>query len=242
MGPHPQRHPGTASALTPARARVLEWLQQQAAPVRAEDAASAFGQHVNTVRGHLDQLVAHGLAIRTTERGSGPGRPSWHYRAHPVHREADPRVREYGALVGALARQIALTSVDPVDDSFSAGVEWGRELAATSGRRDGSAAAARRGVVQILDDLGFAPVASSRDTAVRLTRCPLLDVAERYPDVVCSVHRGLAAGALDELGDRPHDVRLTPFAEPSACLLRMDPHPRVGTGDSRSRERTAHGR
>jgi predicted ArsR family transcriptional regulator len=223
MGPQTPRHPGTALALTPARARVLEWLQQQASPVRAEDAAAEFGQHVNTVRGHLDQLVAQDLAMRSLERGPGPGRPSWHYCAHPEHREADPRVREYGALAGALARHIARTSANPVDDSFAAGVEWGRELAAGSTHLPGSGASARLGVVQILDDLGFAPVPSVRNTTIRLTRCPLLDVAERYPDVVCNVHRGLVAGVLEELGDRPHEVALLPFAEPAACLLHLDP-------------------
>jgi predicted ArsR family transcriptional regulator len=221
MGPQAQRHPGTVGALTPARARVLEWLQQRLSPVRAEDAAAAFGQHVNTVRGHLDQLVDHGLAVRSLERGPGPGRPSWHYRAHPEYREADPRVREYGALAGALARHIARTSTSPVDDSYAAGEEWGRELVSSSKVGSGSAAAARREVVQILDDLGFAPVATSRNTTVRLTRCPLLDVAEQYPEVVCNVHRGLVAGALDELGDRPHEVSLLPFAEPDACLLHL---------------------
>lgn len=193
--------------------------------MRAEDAAAVFDQHVNTVRGHLDQLVDQDLAVRSLEHGPGPGRPSWHYRAHPEHREADPRVREYGALAGALARHIARTSTSPVDDSFAAGLDWGRDLAATSGLGHGSATSARREVVRMLDDLGFAPVASARNTRIRLTRCPLLDVAERYPDVVCSVHRGLVAGALDELGERPHDVSLLPFAEPDACLLHLRARP-----------------
>lgn len=222
MGPQPQRHPGHG-ALTPARARVLEWLQEQPCPVRAEDAAAVFGQHVNTVRGHLDRLVAEGLALRSLANGPGPGRPSWHYRAHPEHREADPRVRDYGALAGALARHIARTSPNPVDDSDAAGREWGRDLATSTGQRAGSASSARRTVVRILDDLGFAPVPSARDTTVRLTRCPLLDVAERYPEVVCNVHRGLVSGALEELGDRTHDVALLPFAEPDACLLHLRP-------------------
>lgn len=221
MGPHPQRHPGTAGALSPARARVLEWLQQQTSPVRLEEAAAAFDQHVNTVRGHLDQLVAQGLAVRALEHGAGPGRPSWSYRAHPERREADPRVREYGALAGALARHISRTSTNPIDDSYAAGLEWGRELADTSGARAGSAAAARREVVRILDELDFGPVATSRTTTIRLTRCPLLDVAEQYPDVVCSVHRGLIAGALEELGEGAHEVDLLPFAEPDACLLHL---------------------
>jgi predicted ArsR family transcriptional regulator len=219
MGPLAPRHAETPIDLTPARARVLEWLQQRGTPAGASEAAEAFGQHVNTVRGHLDYLVAHGLAERSAEHGEGPGRPSWRYRAHDEHREADPRVREYGALAGALARQLMRTSPQPVADAYDAGVPWGAEIAASSTVPSGTPAGARRAVVRILDDLGFAPTGSS--TRVRLTRCPLLDVAERYPEVVCHVHRGLVAGALEAFGGDPRAVDLLPFAEPDACLLRL---------------------
>ncbi len=51
---------------------------------------------------------------------------------------------------------------------------------------------ARREVLGVLADLGFDP-ADSRDEVVLLSRCPLLDVARRYPEVVCQVHRGWSA-------------------------------------------------
>lgn len=55
--------------------------------------------------------------------------------------------------------------------------------------------------------------------ASRVRRCPLRDVARRYPEVVCQVHQGLIAGALTELGGDDAGVDLLPFSESDACRL-----------------------
>lgn len=221
-GPRPTRHASSTATLTAARARVLEFLQQRTDPISAEELAVEFDQHVNTVRGHLEFLAAEGLALRDQARGPGPGRPTWRYRANPEQREADPRVREYGALAGALAAHIVHTSERPTDEGYAAGFAWGTQVAQASGHEPSSPATARRRLVEILDDLGFAPVTNDRRTSIQLMQCPLLDVAQRYPEVVCEVHRGLVAGALDRLGGEPQRVRLEPFAAPDACILRLD--------------------
>lgn len=187
----------------------------------AEDVAVRFDQHVNTVRGHLEYLAANGLALRDRAPGAGRGRPSWQYLANPGRPEPDPRVREYGALAGALADHIIRTSELPTADAYAAGLEWGRQEATERGLGLVSTAEARRTVVTILDDLGFAPIANSGQTTVLLTRCPLLDVARRYPEVVCQVHRGLVGGALRELGGNPAEVDLQPFSDPDACRLHL---------------------
>jgi predicted ArsR family transcriptional regulator len=226
-GPRPVRHDDALPGLSPARARVLEFLQSQAAPVGAEAVAAAFGQHVNTVRGHLDALVGDGLALRHRQGTSGRGRPAWYYRANPQNPEPDARVREYGALAGALAAHLIRTSPSPAHEARVAGVEWGRQIArerdtwtATPTNRTTNA---RTAVLDILADLGFSPLDSPGDATVLLRRCPLLDVARRYPDVVCQVHRGLIGGALIELGSEDAGVDLLPFAEPDACRLIL-PH------------------
>ena len=226
-GPRPVRHDEALPGLSPARARVLEFLQSEADPVGAEAVATAFGQHVNTVRGHLDALVGAGLALRHRQGTSGRGRPAWYYRANPQHPEPDPRVREYGALAGALAAHLIRTSPSPADEARVAGVEWGRQIARDrdTGTTAPTKAIARAAVLDILADLGFGPLDSPGDAMVRLRRCPLLDVARRYPVVVCEVHRGLIGGALLELGSDDAGVDLLPFAEPDACRLIL---PRVG--------------
>ena len=53
----------------------------------------------------------------------------------------------------------------------------------------------------------------------RLRRCPLLDTARAYPEVVCSLHLGLVRGALERVGADPDVAALEPFAERGACRL-----------------------
>jgi predicted ArsR family transcriptional regulator len=90
-----------------------------------------------------------------------------------------------------------------------------------------SAASARREVVILLEELGLAPGPDARAGVVKLRRCPLLEAAHQYPEVVCGVHLGVVRGALDELGtdpDRVERTTLQPFAEPGACRLDLLPH------------------
>lgn len=221
-GPAPLRRDVTGNPLSPQRAIVLERLQDHAGPVTVADLASELGMHPNTVREHLEDLVHRSLASRERAPATGRGRPAWCYAAAPDRPEPDPRVRDYAGLAGALAAHIARTSGDPAADALAAGREWGRSLArGTAGPSPDTAAGARRRVVGILRDLGFDPAANSRATSVGLRRCPLLDTARQYPDVVCSVHLGIVRGALAELGGEPERTALLPFAEPGACRLHL---------------------
>ncbi len=208
-GPQPVRRGG----LPQAQARVLEYLQSQTDPVRVEVVAAAFEQHPNTVREHLDALVGVGLVLRERVAAAGRGRPAWQYRANPERPEPDSRVREYGALAGALAAHIATSSGDPAASGRAAGRLWGQSLASVP------TADARSHVVDLLQSLDFSPRVDPE--GVVLTTCPLLDVAMQYPDVVCAVHEGMLDGVLDSLESNLH-VRLLPFAEPDGCRVCLE--------------------
>ncbi len=124
-------------------------------------------------------------------------------------------------MAGALARTIALTVPDPVAAARDAGHTWGTSLAATdtiTPARPEQSASSR--VVQILDDLGFAPSTTS-SAVVELRRCPILDAATTYPDVVCNVHMGLIAGVLDADGVDTEGSHLEPFSAPGVCSLHL---------------------
>ena len=227
-GPAPVRRSLAAAGLSQARARLLEHVQGQR-EVSVEGVASVFGQHPNTVREHLDALVEGRFLLRDRSPGPGRGRPAWRYRPNPDQPEPDPRVREYGALAGSLAAHIAAHSPDPHAEARQAGARWGSALVRTG--RDGPAQpsiaadprAAHDRVVRLLADLDFSPRVD-RPGRIVLTTCPLLDVARTHPDVVCAVHEGMVAGALDALGSPSSRVTLRPFATQDGCLLRL---PRV---------------
>jgi predicted ArsR family transcriptional regulator len=172
---------------------------------------------VNTLRKHLEALEKRGLVERTQAPPRGRGRPARLFRA------TDPERRsEYAGLATALAAAIYRTSPTPRADAIAAGAAWGRELAEEKGppRRSGGPAA-RRQVIALLDDLGFAPEPDRRHSTARLTRCPLLDAAHRYPEVVCGVHLGITRGALDAYGVSSSAAGLHPFSEPGACRLEL---------------------
>ena len=98
-----------------------------------------------------------------------------------------------------------------------------------SGPRSASASSdvmARREVIDLLKELGFAPSADTRARVVKLHRCPLLEAAHQHPEVVCGVHLGIVRGALEELGNDPErteNTALQPFSEPGACRLDLLP-------------------
>lgn len=219
MGPVPARGGEGLRSLSQQRAIVLEALQRQDDAVTAAGLADELGLHVNTAREHLDALVERGLVERLRGPVAGRGRPAWTYSAAGQH-EPDPRVREYVGLTIALAGHIHRTSSDPVAEGLDAGHAWGQALVAGE-PLPRSAIAARRRVVDLLDLMGFHPKADGRVRQVALRRCPLLDAAIRNPQVVCSVHLGMARGALEALGADPSPTRLRPFAEPGACRLTL---------------------
>lgn len=197
-------------------------LQAQAQPSSLAALAAMTGAHPNTVREHLEGLRADDLVRRFAAPAAGRGRPRWLYEA-TQHSHDDPRP-EYAGLAVALASVIARTSATPGEDARNAGVEWGRQLA-ESVRVEGTAPARRspwRAVTDLLDQLGFGAQPEKGAYLARLTRCPLLEAAHQAPEIVCSVHQGLAEGALEVFGASPEGVRLLPFAEPSACVLRLE--------------------
>ena len=54
----------------------------------------------------------------------------------------------------------------------------------------------------MLGELGFDPAAVTEDgaTTVAFGHCPFADLAESNPELVCSLHRGLLEGFVDEVG------------------------------------------
>ncbi len=197
------------------------------------DLAESTGLHPNTVRGHLDALVEDGLVDRLRDSPSGRGRPAWRYRRATANAVTDGS--EYADLAAALADQLARTSRAPHDEAVQAGLRWGRALASHTNqapvapprrpeKQEGETEhgdAGRRRVMQVLEQLHFAPAANADTSTVRLCACPLLDAARAHPDIVCGVHLGLIRGALEAAGDTGTAADLIPFAEPGACLLRL---------------------
>jgi predicted ArsR family transcriptional regulator len=205
---------------------VLAALRAASGPLTLQGLSEATGLHPNTLREHLDALQTAGRVRRARSAASRPGRPPLVYAA--VADEPAPGRAEYAGLASALAATLHRTSEHARAAAIDAGTDWGRELArGRGGTTDRGGDEARHEVVDLLDDLGFAPQADDADAVVMLTRCPLLDTAVRYPDVVCGVHLGIVRGALEERGGDPDAAALFPFSDPGACRLHLS-HGNIG--------------
>ncbi|MCC6497852.1 MAG: transcriptional regulator, partial [Propionibacteriaceae bacterium] len=69
------------------------------------------------------------------------------------------------------------------------------------------------GLLGVLARQGFTPRPTPE--GILLQTCPLLEVARRNPEVVCSIHQGL----IDATSGSP--AELVPFATTGACLIRV---------------------
>lgn len=215
------RHDITVDALTPARSRILESLQQATEPVSASELAANLGQHANTVREHLEALVQRGLATRFRSDPGGRGRPAWRYSPSAVLQEPDSRVRDYAALALVLAEQLARSSAEPEVEAIAAGQTWGRMLTQEAVR--GKALSARRQTVALMTEIGFDPETDSRMSTVLLRRCPFLDVARQQSPIVCSAHLGMIGTAFEAFGGDSTGVQLLPFDHSRGCIVRFAP-------------------
>lgn len=208
------------------RTRVLEVLRQADVPLGVTDVAARTGVHVNTARFHLDALVAEGAVVRALEEPSGAGRPRAVYAPRPGMSRGG--TRSYRLLAQILLSNLSSAGPDAGEAARQAGRAWGGFLSGPPAPfRRLSAGEALTRLTALLADLGFdpEPEPGRPDPAavIRLRHCPFLELAEEYGDLVCRIHLGLMQGALAELRAPVTAVGLEPFAEPGACLARLEP-------------------
>lgn len=228
------------------REAVLRLVRDASDPLGVAEIAERLGIHANTVRFHLDTLVADGRVDRTKAESGTQGRPPQLYRVAPG---MDPMgERHYRTLAEVLSVTLA-TDPDPSGRGVEAGRLWGRRHASTvteppnvSRRADTpeSGAMVDR-LIQMLEELGFAPDQSTGGDhpQIHLRNCPFLELAVHHTEVVCPIHLGLMQGALDAW-DSPLTVeRLNPFVAPDRCTAHLAAvDARVGSSTSVNSDRS----
>lgn len=198
--------------LSPSRRAILDLLRDQPEAVPQHAIEQHTGLHGNTIREHLVALIKQGFIRRFPAEAAGRGRPQWLYEL-----VVDPSRNEHVRLAIALADTIDGSSADPEGDAIRAGESWGASLIDSVGHCD---APPQERVLELFDELGFGPEPDrQRPEVVKFHHCPLLGAAVRRPEVVCTVHLGIAKGALEELGHDPSGCQLHQFAEPGACWM-----------------------
>lgn len=203
------------------RRAVLDTLRAATGPMHPLEVATRLGVHANTVRRHLDILEATGQARRRPEQRVDPGRPRVLYEATEEH--CGTRLCDGNRfLARMLTAYVELTHEDPRTGGREAGEAWGRHLveAEPFHRLDPMIALDR--AFAVLDELGYEPsvhTAREGELTTVLGSCPFPELAEAFPDVVCSLHLGLLRGALSQLGSNMSVTAFAPVASGGHCTV-----------------------
>ncbi|ETZ99870.1 iclR helix-turn-helix domain protein [Mycobacterium kansasii 824] len=134
------------------RRAVLRVLRASRVPMSIVAIADALEIHPNTVRFHLDALVADGQAQRVESGPRGPGRPPQMFSA--VRQMDRGGARHYRLLAEILSNGLA-AEPDSQAKALAAGRAWGQRLEAPA--TDSNAEKSIEHLVGVLDQLGFAP-------------------------------------------------------------------------------------
>jgi predicted ArsR family transcriptional regulator len=202
----------------PHRARIVEELRGAGGGLDVRGLAGRLGLHENTVRWHLGLLTDAGLVVSRPAVERKPGRPRMLYLLRPGAQEAAGR-DEHRLLATVLTGAVAgLPDGEPRAEE--AGRAWGRYLVRRPSplERLGDERAVAE-VTRLLDEEGFG--AEAHGTEIHMRRCPFHELAETNPGIVCGVHRGLMAGALEELGSGLEVEGLDVFVRPDLCVARL---------------------
>jgi predicted ArsR family transcriptional regulator len=208
---------------TSRRRQVLRALRASPVPMSIVAIADVLGVHPNTVRFHLDNLVGDGQVEQVGPGRKGPGRPPLMFQA--VRQMDRGGTRHYRLLAEILTMALAAER-DPRAKALAAGRAWGRKLDSLPADAT-SADEAIDHLIDVLDDLGFAPErrATNGEQQVGLRHCPFLELAENRTSVVCPVHLGVMQGALESWGAPVAVKRLDAFVEPDLCLAHLKLQP-----------------
>ena len=201
------------------REGVLAVLRGVASALTIPQIADELGVHPNTVRFHLDTLVTEGRVERVEPDRRRPGRPPLMFRAV---RGMDPGgTRRYRVLAEILTSALA-GDRNASAKALEAGRAWARRVTGPTRKAPGAQQSITR-LVELLDDLGFAPQRREAhgQEQIGLRHCPFLELAQDRSAVVCPIHLGLMQGALAAWRAPVTVERLDPFVEPDLCLAHL---------------------
>ena len=211
--------------------RIIEALREAGEPLSVRGLAGRVGLHVNTVRTHLRVLGEAGFVSSGREPPPHQGRPSLVYR---LQQDAEqPGIEHargggYRLLAEILAGYVGRSEPEPEEALRAAGRAWGRYLVERPAPLHAvTAAEASDQLVRLNAQLGFEPqlekagAGEEHSCQLVLHRCPVLELAQEYPRVVCRVHLGVLEGALAELDSGLEVSELKPLVEPTVCVAEL---------------------
>ena len=195
----------------PVADRILAMLETAGDPVPVETISTATGLPANTLRRHIELLLARGQIIREREAPTGRGRPRWLYRKG----SSEPQL--FGSLLSALTAQLANSDNQRV---VTAVAENWAQLTPLITHRD-TPDGAVEATAAALSHLGFAAEVNPPGDSISLTRCPYAALVEKNP-VICNIHGVLVAKLLEQTEQEVSMESLDVWAGQRLCVVHLN--------------------
>jgi predicted ArsR family transcriptional regulator len=193
------------------RARIQLVIETSAEPMTVQMIVEATGLHANTVRGHLDVLLAGDLISREPAESPGRGRPKWLYRA------VTPKASPFQFLAQALTVQLA--RADSAEFADEAAERWSHALPDLPVAHSPDEAVSE--TTDALNRLGFHATASPVGDAISVTQCPYAALVDDNP-VICDIHTALVVRLLDQTGQPVTLDSMDIWARKGMCVARLN--------------------
>lgn len=236
------------------RTHIIQLLRDTRKPLSVSEVADAVGIHINTARFHLESLVDAGLAQRSAQPRSTPGRPRVLY-VGTLPNQTHERAQGFRLLAETLTQTVCASVPDPHRTMYTVGVEWGRKLAEFTADIPESEEDRIALLLSKLEALWFAPelvskgastlgafredgpeltsevtaALDSAGSAVVFHHCPFVSVTADATSAVCSLHAGLMNGLLDEMGSTQRTLAIHPWLGEHQCLAPLVSSSKDGT-------------
>ncbi len=199
-----------ASKPSSSRAQLLATLQATSADVSIEDLSHQTGLHVNTVRAHLDVLVAGGHVERIQGEPKGRGRPPFSFRA------AGDSPSPFDDLARTLTDALGVANQPEL--ARSTAERWAEKLGPlpTADTPDEAVEHA----VDSLRTVGFSAEASTVGDSITVGECPYASLIADHP-VICDIHTELLATVLNASGQGVGVQAMDVWVKPALCRARL---------------------
>src|SRR5680860_261232 len=199
-----------ASKPSSSRAQLLATLQATDTEFSIEELSHQTGLHVNTVRAHLDVLVAGGHVVRIHGEPKGRGRPPFAFRAAGDSRSP------FDDLSRTLTE--ALDVANQPELARSTAERWAETLGPlpTADTPDEAVEHA----VESLRTVGFSAEASILGDSITVGTCPYASLIADHP-VICDIHTELLATVLNASGQDVGVEAMDVWVKPTLCRARL---------------------
>lgn len=205
----------------PTRFALFRHLLDASGPVRITELATVGQVTENAVRQHLAVLLEAGVVSESTAPPEGRGRPPRQFEPTPA-----ALARWGGGQPHARLTALLTEVIDTGDGARVVGQRAGRRFAA---ERD-PAVPLVAALTALMRSLGFGPrfledaddipPADAARTVV-LSACPFAALADRSPDVICTLHHGVVEGFVEGSDVRAVDLWIEdPYRAGCAVVLR----------------------